>query len=155
MLRKNVDRRAKFIENMHLYDTSNKFNGPMHGLMSYADELGITFESVEKEIMFTTPLGHKIDLCTDHDSHFKHALIETCRYAAVLQLKERVHDSAEEVACIGGKNKRHRADMQGISPYIDVNATTAMVNHKTKDKYEKLQGRPGLELLEPENGDPR
>ena len=86
MLRKDVQRRANFIESMNLHDPDKKINGPMHGLVEYATALDICFTRYDNEIIMETPLGHKMDLCTPHITHFRHVITETCRYAAMKQM---------------------------------------------------------------------
>ena len=45
--------------------------------------------------------------------------------------------------------------MQGITSLIDVTAMMAIINHKTEEKYENIQGRAGLDLLDAKDGDSR
>ena len=136
MLRKDVQRRADFIHSMHLYDATKKINGPMHGLVEYANALDIHFVSYHNEIIIETPLGHKMDICTPHITHFRHVITEACRHAAMKQLDRTSTEDQQESSEQHKKKKSKRGDMQGISAHVDIKATLALVDHKCKEKHE-------------------
>ena len=71
-----------------------------------------------------------------HVSHFKYVLTESCRYALMDQLNNRVNCDTEDVSAEIQVKKRMRKDMKGITPMVDTRATLAIVNHKIKEKYE-------------------
>ena len=72
----------------------------------------------------TTPSGSSIDLCTDQETHLRSVLREAARHAALTALQQRIDitDQARPAS------KKGRKDMQGITPYVDLQAT--LVNTK-------------------------
>jgi ribonuclease HI len=144
-LRKNIDRRKQFIEMLYLHRDGSKFNGPAHGIMEYANALDITVALDDTNIILQMPTGHHVDLCTDHLSHLKHVLRETCRYKLMKQLNERTREEASEQPSFK-KDAKTRKDMYGITAFVDTRATLAMVSCKSKEKYDEQIGENGLEL---------
>ena len=136
------------MEALLLYETGSKLNGPMHGLVEYAQALHIVITCDDTNIYLETPLGHKIDICTDHISHYKYVLTETCRYALMEQLNKRVNYDLEGDCNEVQMPKRMRKDMKGITPVIDTSATLAVVNHKIKEKYD--DDTPDVHNIDPD-----
>ena len=135
-LRKSLDRRTRFIEALALHQQGSKLNGPMHGIVEYADAHNITMTCDGTRVLLETPTGHTVDLCTDHIAHFKYIITEACRYSLMDQLDKRVNGSTEGEGGSVKSKKRTRKDMKGISAMVDTRATLAIVNHKIKEKYE-------------------
>ena len=75
------------------------------------------------------------EMKTCHETHFKACIREACRYAAIKHLCARNTKENKEAG---------RQDMDGIKPYIDLHATLAMVNKKSKSK----EGEVAPELQE-------
>ena len=153
-LRKCINRRQDFIEMLLMYEPGSKLNGPMHGIMEYAEQLGINFTVTDTQIWMETPIGYNIDLCTDHLSHFRHVIREVCRHALLRQLQQRLVDQDEQMDKHSNVRKG-RKDMKGITALIDIKATLGIVKHKCKEKLEHKEGRMDTELLTPGEGDHR
>ena len=146
-LRKSQERRDRFIEALNLYQRGSKLNGPAHGIMEYAQALGIEIVITETEIMLETPIGYSIDLCTDHLSHFRYVITEVCRFAILKQLKERSETlNVQEHEEAKSKQKKGRKDMEGITADIDVRATLAMLNCRKDPKYDDEEGQDAYYL---------
>ena len=141
MLMKSRDMVDRLIEDLGLHSDDTLGAGPMHGLVSHADVLGIKFHVDGHRLMISTPLGVAIDFCTTHTTYFKRCIRDACRYAILKQLSERI--ASEKGSFDTGehgipseskkkKKKRPRKDMVGVTPLVDHDATMAMLRSKAK-----------------------
>jgi hypothetical protein len=107
--------------------------------MEYANALNTEVSVDNMDVNLEAPSGQKINLCTDHLSHLKHIIREACRCALLKQLNERadVDEESEE----GNNKKKSRKDMRGITPYVDLRATLAILSHKEKERYMEQEGK--------------
>ena len=121
MLRKNPDRLTDFIRGVYDINKNDEgtwINGPVHGLVRHAAHIGVVFIEETGNVYLNTPLGDKINLCTEQQSHFNCAIRETCRYAHLAQLQARVEGKKRKDA-----SKPDREDMVGLTPCIDLAAS--------------------------------
>lgn len=111
-----TDRFMHFYEDLRLVSQDSFINGPVHGLVRYAKDLGVKFELSPTSTLLKLPHGVTVDFCTSHHTHFNASLRDTCRYAAVAKLQTRAH-------VVNPSGKAARQDMVGITPLINQDAT--------------------------------
>ena len=124
MLRKQSKRLDHFIRACKIADKEDLSKGPMRGTTMHAQTLGIQVIYRDQQVFPITPRGCEINLCTDQGTHLRSCLRESAKYASIRTLQQRI-DITDQPQ---GKAKRGRKDMQGITPYIDTQATLANVN---------------------------
>ena len=119
MLRKSDQRHKQFVDACEIADASDRFTGPMRGTVLHATTLGMQVIYRDNQILLITPFGGEINLCTDQETHLRSCLREAARYSALLSLQQRI-DITDKTRT---KGKRGRKDMQGITAYVDLQAT--------------------------------
>ena len=153
---KSQKRMAGLITDLKLYKAKRQGIGPMHGILTHTEALGITMDHDGANLFLVSPTGERVIFCTPHTALFKACIRDACRYAILKQLTDRMQEAAEieEKAKAAGKKptKKTRKDMIGVTPLVDHEATMAMLKCGKKDG-KAVEGRE-LKEGDPEGEDP-
>ena len=141
--RKPKKRADKLKEDLRLQlklEVPTGFTGPAKGLLEACQALGINLSLRDNKVILQTPLGATLDLETDHETHFKACISESCIHTILAHLEARTD----------GKDKPGRADMQGATSWVDLDATNALLKgRKEPNENDDEQQQSNNNLCKP------
>ena len=132
MLRRGQEREATFHHNMeHVIRGGMPKHavGPSAGICQAAEVLDATVDTSKGEVWITTPLGAKFRLSDPNNTLIAQAVRDAARHATLKSLAARASEKKRQRT--DGSLAYGRADMHGITDWVDMQATRKLLDART------------------------